>query len=348
MIRQNLIVTTVFLAVAGAAGAEEMDHSQHGGQPMNEQMEHKPGATAHTHHGHGAGSWMLSYQYMNMSMDGLMDGTSDLATSDVVMSGGGAYMMAPTKMTMDMHMLMGMYGFSDKVSMMVMANYLGKDMDMEASDGTPSSMSSSGVGDTMLGLMLRSSPNLVFSAGLSIPTGSIDEKGDMAMSAMMTMTNVQLPYAMQLGSGTYDVTPAMTWSGRLGAWSGSMQAAYTWRTGSNDNEYTLGNRLELDFSGKWAMTPAFFGTGRLKFSDWGNVSGADPTIAQSMMGNLTSPAADPNAQGGSRADLMLGINGRFGGHGLGLEVGVPVYQNLDGPQMKTDMVIIVGYQFMMM
>jgi hypothetical protein len=32
---------------------------------------------------------------------------------------------------------------------------------------------------------------------------------------------------------------------------------------------------------------------------------------------------------------------------LGLELGVPVQQNLDGPQMETERLISVAYQYMM-
>jgi hypothetical protein len=38
----------------------------------------------------------------------------------------------------------------------------------------------------------------------------------------------------------------------------------------------------------------------------------------------------------------------FGGHRIGLEVGKPIYQDLNGPQMETDLVWSLGYQFMMM
>lgn len=352
---KKIIATMLGLIVAagsgGAVAAEEMDHSSHdmSGHDMSQHAGQDMAAAAHTHHGHGAGAWMLEYRFMTMSMDGLMDGTDELTTAEVTaMMGDYGYMMAPTAMTMNMHMIMGMYGITDTMTLMLMANYLDKEMDMEARDGTESSMSSSGLGDTTLGLMFKLNPNLVLSAGLSIPTGSIDEKGDMAMSAMMTMQDVQLPYGMQLGSGTYDLTPSVTWSDRWGAWGGGVQASYTWRSGENANEYTLGDRFELAFNGKYHINPNFIGSGRLIHSSWDNISGADPEIIQTGMMGPTSPAANPDAQGGSRTDFAIGVNGKFGSHVVGLEIAVPVAQDLDGPQMKTDRIISLGYQFMMM
>ena len=54
------------------------------------------------HHTHPQGEWMFGYSYMDMSMDGNRDGTSDQSTADVFAAG---FMVAPTEMTMKMHML---------------------------------------------------------------------------------------------------------------------------------------------------------------------------------------------------------------------------------------------------
>jgi len=64
---------------------------------------------------------------------------------------------------------------------------------------------------------------------------------------------------------------------------------------------------------------------------------------------LQRPIYDPNATGGTRADLHLGVAGFFGKtHSLGLEYGVPVYQDLNGPQMKIESIISLRYNYMIM
>ena len=45
--------------------------------------------------------------------------------------------------------------------------------------------------------------------GLSFPTGSIDEKGDTPRGK-----GTQVPYTMQIGSGTYDLQPALVYLGQ--------------------------------------------------------------------------------------------------------------------------------------
>jgi hypothetical protein len=58
--------------------------------------------------------------------------------------------------------------------------------------------------------------------------------------------------------------------------------------------------------------------------------------------------ADPDRQGGQRLDLVFGLNTLLpsslpGRNRLGVEIGVPVYQDLSGPQLETDWTITAGW-----
>jgi len=72
----------------------------------------------------------------------------------------------------------------------------------------------SGMGDvSVIGsyhLETSSGGRLQLSLGLSFPTGSIDEEGDTPRAP----GNQQLPYSIQLGSGTYDIPASILYSGR--------------------------------------------------------------------------------------------------------------------------------------
>jgi hypothetical protein len=57
-------------------------------------------------HVHKKGRIMLSYRYMRMEMDGNRSGSDDISTADVL----NRFMVAPTNMTMEMHMFGIMYG----------------------------------------------------------------------------------------------------------------------------------------------------------------------------------------------------------------------------------------------
>ena len=365
----------IVFAVPFAAVAADDEHSGHN---MDHQTDHSmdhsghdTGSGSHIHHQHMAGGWMFEYKFMRMTMDGLLDGTDSVNTRDISGATMGMpptnnmmtpYMMSPTSMDMDMHMLMAMYGISDKLTLMGMVNYLSNDMDMAMHMYTPTnvyagdmtgSMDTSGVGDARIDGMFTLSKNLMVSIGLSIPIGGIDEKVTMKMTGTnilngmpMAVTNgpMQAPYSMQLGSGTYDLIPSVTYQETRGDWNWGGQGTYTYRIGENDNDYTLGNRIEVTGWAKRRVNNTVVLTGRLNWNKWGNVDGADPDLNPMM-----APTADPDAQGGSRLDALVGINGMFaGGHMLGLEIGVPVKQDLDGPQMETDMLVTFAYQYMMM
>ncbi len=63
-----------------------------------------------------------------------------------------------------------------------------------------------------------------------------------------------------------------------------------------------------------------------------------------------NPAFDANKQAGERLDLLAGLNfyvpkGLLKGARFSLEGGVPVYQNILGPNLATDWLITVGCSY---
>ena len=85
------------------------------------------------------------------------------------------------------------------------------------------------------------SHEIIGTLGLSFPTGSINEKDVLPTSAGVA---VQLPYPMQLGSGTYDPMLGFTYLGvSPGAWSWGAQVSSILRLHDNDNDYRLGHEV---------------------------------------------------------------------------------------------------------
>jgi len=83
-------------------------------------------------------------------------------------------------------------------------------------------------------------------------------------------------------------------------------------------------------------------SGKLQLLDHDRISGSDPALNPAM-----SPSADAATHGGTWVNVSVGLNAFFGrGHSIGLEYGVPVYQRLDGPQLETDAILSLTYQFM--
>jgi hypothetical protein len=349
------------------------------------------------YHNHPAGMWMFNYKYMHMGMDGLRDGTTDVATSSVGNGRGLPYddiMMVPTSMAMDMHMVMAMYGFNDKLTGMVMVNYLETKMDMlmdmspnklvkkatsmdRQGDMSPNgsdmtnmyelqargagdsgiskmdTMRSSGLGDTEVRGVYKFTETLNASLGLSLPTGDIEQ----TYEGMKKSTH-RAPYDMQLGSGTFDLKPAVT-ANFLSAdalWNWGGQAMATLHLGNNENDYSLGDSLKLNTWLQRALGSAATWI-RVAYSNTGSINGHDNAIQKSLddknsMALMTSfmaetmPDANPNNYGGEKIDGFIGVSLPLGPFSLGVEGGIPFYQNLNGLQMKNDWYLTAGLQAM--
>jgi hypothetical protein len=151
---------------------------------------------------------------------------------------------------------------------------------------------------------------------------------------------------MQLGSGSFDLLPGITYTGKSERWGWGAQLVGTIRTGNNNEGYRLGDRFDstawiqrrwLD----WMSTSV-----RFRYQKWGNIHGDDDSLNPALV-----ETADPNLQSGERIDALLGVNflvvrsGPLAGTRFAVEGGLPVYQELDGPQLETDWVLTAGIQY---
>jgi nitrous oxide reductase accessory protein NosL len=351
----------------GGAGHAGHDHGPGG------QMVFNPAFGDDIYHTHPAGMWMFNYKLMHMSMDGLRDGTTDVPISSVGNNRGlpyDNYMMIPTSMTMDMHMFMIMYGINDRLTVMGMLNYLDIEMEMLMDmspykmNGDPKGendkgaqpddpMKTNGLADTELRVIYKFNEMLNGSLGLSLPTGDIDQE-------YTTMGSVwRAPYDMQLGSGTFDLKPALTLSylSSDSMWNWGGQAMGTIHLGENDNDYTLGDSLKLNAWLQRVLGPAVAWI-RVSYGYADSIDGYDPEIQASLDlkhstinpdGNYMAPSmpdADPDNYGGQRIDGFIGASFLLGPFSLGVEGGIPLYQDLNGLQMKNDWYLTVGLQAM--
>jgi len=298
------------------------------------------------HHTHPRGEWMVGYRYMDMHMDGNLDGTDNVSTAEILDPAGLNFMVAPKSMDMQMHMFSLMYGLTDNLTVMGMLPYKRNSMDHVTRSNIKFTTHSDGIGDVSLtGLYTfhrGSKHRFHLVAGLSLPTGSIDKKDDLPSSGGK---DVQLPYPMQLGSGTTDLLAGLTYLGYGEDWTWGATVDTTIRLGENANDYTLGNAVSTDLWASRTLYTRFNLIFRLHGKKWGNIDGADPALNPAVV-----PTADPNLRAGTRFDATIGLSlyegaGRFEGNRLAIEYGVPVYQSLDGPQLKMDRLFNVSWQY---
>lgn len=308
----------------------------------------------------GQGKFMLMYTPMFMHMQGSRIGTRRVSQEEIVTTIPNRFDMmpmtpgvqpatlriAPDDMSMEMHMFSGMYGITDSISLMLMTSYVEKSMTMVTFAG-PSGTTrlgtseghTAGLGDTTLALAFKiwQTPGhkLNGTLGVSLPTGSIEERGRM-LNPMGMMMEMRSAYGMQLGTGTYDLVPSLTYmgsSGRIG-WGAQAKARIALE-GENEEGYRWGDLYEATAWLSYKLTSALAGTARIAASTQGQIHGQDSQIGGIFQGTY------PEFYGGDRIEAFLGLNGHMPlGEGrmarLGIEAGVPLYQNLNGPQLSRD------------
>lgn len=299
-------------------------------------------------HLHKKGEIMASVRLMHMSMDGNRTGTERQSQDEVHQAG---FMVAPTSMPMKMLMAGMMYAPTDTVTLMAMLPYIQQEMDHHlcmppasapacGMNETEFTTESNGIGDfklsALIGFYKTAEANAHMTVGVNAPTGSIDERDDTPAG------NAALPYAMQPGSGTWDFRLGFTYNGYFGdksAWGA--QSGVTLRTGKNDRDYRLGNRGHVTAWLGRELSQSISGSVRAEATRWSDVSGVD-------LGGM-APTQRADLRAGERLDLGVGLN--WAAHGdslkgqrLAFEVMLPVYQDLDGPQLETDLSVMVGWQ----
>lgn len=291
---------------------------------------------SHTHLG---GQFMVGYRYMYMDMGHNQNGTHDVSEREVL----ARYPVVHTSMNMQMHMVELMYAPSDWATVMAMVPFEVNDMHHLTRTGEQPSAYSSGLSDvSFMGLFnVLGNPSsstgqrLVLNAGFTAPTGGIDEKAE----------GKQLEYSMQLGSGTFDLQPGITYLGESELLSWGAQALGTVRLGMNDRDYRLGDRYRLSAWTQVKVTDWFGPSARLDWHAWDKIHGADPAMDPNR-----NPAFDASKQYGERLDLLFGLNfyipnGFLKGNRFSLEGGIPVYQNLGGPTIGVDWLITFGWNY---
>jgi len=316
-------------------------------------------------HRHAQGEWMLSYRYKRMAMSGNRDGTDSLTPEEIVTSVANPFAGAPMQpstlrvtpidMTMQMHMGGVMYGLTDRITLMAMGMWTTKEMDHITFQGPVGTnrlgaftTEARGFGDTTVGAIVglddgsKDHRQINLGLAVSLPTGSITKTGQILTPTGAT-PSPRLPYPMQLGSGTVDLKPSFTARERFGRVSIGGQTSAVIRIDENDENYSLGDIYEATAWVAFEPKPWLSFSGRLRAATIGQISGADPLIRAPVQ------TADPENQGGDIVETLIGVNlapsnGALKGHRLAVEVGFPVYRNLNGPQLETDITLTVGWQ----
>ncbi|GAB6141041.1 hypothetical protein JCM14076_17700 [Methylosoma difficile] len=270
-VNATLNVNLEALSLAKGSGGSTASHHHHA------HGNHAPAGVMFDHVLDKAGDAMVGYRYVHSVERGeTLHGTDSVGDQAIIANGcpgTTGCRFTPTRMSMNMHMLEAMVAPTDWLTLMLMPQFMDMDMNLRGlenappapSDGSGHNHSTSssghrtaGIGDTgvyaLFKLFNHPTHHLKMGLGFSAPTGSINEKMQGKVGDSGSSERQFLHYGMQLGSGTWDLKPSITYTGQLDEWSWGAQLNGTKRLQDrNDSGYALGDIFQFTAWGGYQL-----------------------------------------------------------------------------------------------
>jgi hypothetical protein len=363
------------LAALDSGGSGHGGHSDqilhhHGNSPAGVMFDHTLDKS---------GDFMVGYRFMRSEQAGNVLFGSQAVSPDTVRFNGcddQECAVSPDSMRMNMHMLDLMVAPTDWLTLMVMPQWMDMEMSMATvkefvagghgghQSGAGHSHQTGGVGDTgvyaLFKLFERPDHHITLSLGGTAPTGDVGIKLRKTSSVTEKLSNIPLHYGMQLGSGTWDFKPSLTYAGEMDRFSWGAQVTGTKRLESrNVSNFAFGDMFQGSVWGGYQWTNWLATTVRGVYTTQGAIRGAYPAPTEiSYHTNLpfvrehVGPFDKPVNYGGQFVDLGLGINvtipnGAFAGNTLKFEWLQPLRTDYNGYQLDRDysLAFTWGYGF---
>ncbi|MEE3327264.1 MAG: hypothetical protein VX252_08020 [Myxococcota bacterium] len=286
---------------------------------------------------HKKDEWTFLYRYERYSYDGLMSGSQSVSNAQVA----SQYDVVPLSHLQEIHTFGVMYAPRDRFTLAFLLPYIDQSLTQidQLAANPYQEQNTDGIGDARLVLMLpfirNGAQQSQFNVELSFPTGSIRASGSEGQ---------RLPYIMQRGTGTWDVHYGITYVGEYESISWGGQIGGQYRLNENSLGYRLGAVYQASawLSGELASWLSV--SGRFAWQRTGNIHGEDRELDKSLSPlNNNMKQSGTLVQAGPGMNILLPI---FGGQRLSVEVLFPLYQDLDGPQLRSDMTLTAGWQWL--
>ena len=315
-------------------------------------------------------SFMAGYRYMyGRQAGGMLHGSAAAGDRQTVEGGCpplryGCF-HSLRYMDMHMHMLDLMYAPTGWLNLMLMPQFVDMEMGMSeplrerakgeillSSHGHISSYhATGGIGDTGVYALARlfdtGGQRLHATVGVSAPTGRVNLRMPRPTLDYTTIRRpdgkpiaVPVPeklydYGMQLGSGTWDFKPSLTYTGSLGDWNWGAQVAATLRMEErNDSGYRLGDLLLATAWTGYRLLPWLALSARGVYTTQSPLRHRFTDLTEQL-----SPANFPANYGGRYWDAGFGLNltvpdGAFQGNRIGVEWLQPLHDDVNGYQLQ--------------
>ncbi|AEG01092.1 DUF3570 domain-containing protein [Methylomonas methanica] len=343
-------------------------HHQHGGA--------QPAGLMFGHMLDMADDWMIGYQYMyNRQAGNMLQGSQPIADTAITLNNaarnpncaGTQCFVTPTDMTMHMHMFMVMYAPTDWLNLMLMPTFMDMSMNMRQLGGIPQSQIPSatssitgaalnhtghehqtgGIGDTNISALVKlyddKRHHVHMGLGVSAPTGDVD----IHLRPNHGFDLGFIHYGMQLGSGTWDFTPSLTYTGHHDDWGWGAQIQGIKRLQNhNESGYRLGDMLQATAWGSYQFLDWLGGTVRGIYTTHDSLHGEYNRL-HVPVGTMDTPAN----HGGKYWDIGMGLNatipgGDLAGNTFSVEWIQPLQDNVNGVQLEREGALSAKWSYM--
>lgn len=287
-----------------------------------------------------AGALRVAYTFERLQYREVLVGGSDRSPGEIL---GSFYQKTPVELDIDIHTLSLAYAPHERVTLVFEVPFLEKDLQRLTPDGARLVRlkdETDGVGDIAFSLVVpfirKSNESSQLHISVEAPTGSIRRSS--------SGETRRLPYDNQIGNGTWDLEWGWTYRGELDrfSWGGQIYGHHP--VGTNGLHYREGSRYEASAWSAMRFFRRLSVSLRLGIEKQNNIRGRDRDLDLVEDG----PSANDKARGGFRVDIYPGLTldlPELNHQRLAVEFGVPVYQDLDGPQISRDWSVKAGWQW---
>jgi hypothetical protein len=309
------------------------------------------------------GDFMAGYRFMYQWTGGnMMHGAHKVSDQTIVdqACGNKDCQFTPQFMDMRMHMVDLMYAPTKWLNVMLMPTFMDMDMNLRQLAGARVDASgahshhgaagheSGAVGDTYFSSLVKlldiPGHRVHVNLGFSAPTGKTDIKIRRSFNADGGLIH----FGMQLGSGTWDFTPSLTYLGEYNRWSWGTQISGIKRMEDrNQSGYRLGDMFQATGWGGLDLARWLTASVRGVYT-WQDAIHRDFNQYNARIG----PMDFPRNYGGQFWDMGFGVNaqipgGRFAGNRLGIEWVEPIRSDFNGYQLNRQGMLSAtwSYQF---
>ena len=283
----------------------------------------------------------VSYSFERIERRGMLIGNDHVSPSFVLdpKNSFNQYDRTPDSLKVTVHTVQLAYAPHPRATLVVEVPFLLKELETRDQFGVHTQEQTKGIGDVGFALVVpfirKGKERSAVHIGFNIPTGSIRRGGD----------DTRLPFDSQLGNGTFDFEWGWTYRGEMDWLSWGGQAVGWHPIRRNDLRYREGSRFELS---AWGGVRLLGGSSASLRFGWQKQNNTRVPQGDFVPPSINDPSDNPKARGGIRLILSPGLSlelPQLGNQRIAVEVGIPVYQDLDGPQLKQDWSIKAGWQW---